>query len=104
MMVVLALAFALPASQLRTASVEKACCCPDPAKCHCPDHDDGPPGQPQIKACHQTSHVTVAPTLPAFAAPALAALPAPAVELVAAFHVTLAPSAAPPPARPDAPS
>ncbi len=102
-MVALVLALAMPVSQLRTVSVEQSCCCPDPTKCHCPDHD-GKSTQPQLRACHQTTQVTVAPTLPVFAAPLNFALPAPAVELVALFHASLAPHAAPPPVRPDAPS
>jgi len=103
-MVALVLALTIPVSQLRTACVEQSCCCPDPAKCHCPDHDDSKPTQPQLRACHQTQHITVAPTLPAFAAPVIAAIPAPAVLVVAAIHPTRSPHAAPSPARPDAPS
>lgn len=37
--VALIVALAMPVSQLRTMSVVKACCCPDPSNCHCPDHD-----------------------------------------------------------------
>jgi hypothetical protein len=103
-MVALVLALSMPVSQLRTIGIEQTCCCPDPAKCHCPDHDDDKPTQPEIRACHQTTHLSVAPTLPAFAAPVIAALPAPTIELAAAFHLALAPHAAPPPVRPDAPS
>lgn len=103
-MVALVLALTIPVSQLRTACVEQSCCCPDPAKCHCPDHDDSKPTRPQLRACHQTQHITVAPTLPAFTAPVIAAVPLPAVQVVAALHVTLAPHVAPSPARPDAPS
>jgi hypothetical protein len=102
--VALVLALTIPVSQLRTVNVQQSCCCPDPAKCHCPDHDDKKPTQPQLRACHQTTHITVAPTLPAFAAPAIAVAPAPPVQVVAAVHPTLAPHAAPSPARPDAPS
>lgn len=104
-MVALALALAIPVSQLRTASVEQACCCPDPAKCHCPDHDDdAAPAQPQLRACHRTTHLTISPTLPMFAAPALAILPAPSVARLTVIHAAPAPHAEPPPARPDAPS
>ncbi|MEO7093716.1 MAG: hypothetical protein ABI175_10730 [Polyangiales bacterium] len=102
--VALVLALTMPVSQLRTARVEKSCCCPDPAKCHCPDHDDRTPAQPELRACHQTTHVSVAPTLPAFAAPALAEVIDPVVATIAVIHATHAPHAAPAPARPDAPS
>jgi len=102
-MVALVLALTVPVSQLRTATVEKSCCCPDPTKCHCPDHD-GKGTQPEMRACHQTTHVTVAPVLPVFAAPVIATLAAPRVERVTAFHLTSAPHRAPAPARPDAPS
>lgn len=103
-MVALVLALAVPASQLRTISVTHSCCCPDPAKCHCPDHDGRGPGQPVMRACHQTTHVSIAPVLPAFTAPAMVILSAPVTETVAAFRPLLAPPAAPTPNRPDAPS
>lgn len=103
-MVALVLALAIPVSQLRTARVEQSCCCPNPARCHCPDHDPSKPTQPQLRACHQTTHITVAPTLPAFAAPAVAEVSAPVVEIVAVVLASQSPHAAPSPARPDAPS
>ncbi len=104
MVVALVLALSIPVSQLRTARVTHACCCPDPTSCHCPDHDDTKPDQPQLKACHQTTTISVAPTLPVFSPPVPTALPAPVTALVVALHVSHAPHAAPAPARPDAPS
>ncbi len=103
-MVALVLALTVPASQLRTVTVEQSCCCPDAAKCHCPDHDGGTPGQAELRACHRTTHVTIAPTLPAFTPVAPAALPAPVVTVAAALPRPLSPHAPPPPARPAAPS
>jgi hypothetical protein len=103
-MVALVLALAVPASQLRTSMTERSCCCPDPSHCHCPDHCPGQPGPAKLRACHQTQHVIVAPTTPAFTQPALAftAVPA-ALSRITLFDI-LAPHAAPTPVRPDAPS
>lgn len=103
-MVALVLAFAVPVSQLRTVIVEKSCCCPDPSHCHCPDHEPSKQSQPSLRACHQTQHTIVAPTLPAFAAPALASADAPAPRTALVVHQLRDPHSAPPPARPDAPS
>lgn len=54
--------FALPISQLRTVSITVECCCPDPAKCHCPDHEPDHGAQPTIKACHKSSQSFEAPS------------------------------------------
>lgn len=76
----LAVALSVPTSQLRTISIVTTCCCPDPAKCHCPDHKADLDGVPSIRACHKTSHETVAPQLPSFSPPEVAiAIPAPHV-------------------------
>lgn len=103
-MVALVLALSIPVSQLRTANVEHSCCCPDPAKCHCPDHDESPPGPSQLRACHRTTQITIAPTLSAFVAPVLVPLPARTPARLTVSHAAPAPHAEPPPARPDAPS
>ena len=102
--VALLLALAVPTSQLRTVSITKSCCCPDPTKCHCPDHQKSKPGQPELRACHQTTQVHVAATLPAFTPPT--ALPVTQVTVVALAPVPshAAPHTPPTPARPDAPS
>ena len=102
--VALLLALTVPVSQLRTVMIEKTCCCPDPAKCRCPDHGKAQSDQPQLKACHQETHAHVAPVLPAFAPPS--ASPAPVIPVTVALvdHVLRRPHAAPPPLRPDAPS
>ncbi len=103
-LVALVLAVGVPVSQLRTVRIERTCCCPDPAKCHCPDHDGTKPTQPELRACHQTTHAHVAPTLPAFAAPSVTPVMAVVVTLAPAAFAHSAPRAAPPPTRPDAPS
>lgn len=103
-LVAIIVALAVPASQLRTVWIARACCCPDPTHCHCPDHKTDPSSAPSMRACHNTQQVVVAPELPAFRAPAIAAAPA-AVPVTAAIeHAIPQPHPAPPPGRPDAPS
>jgi hypothetical protein len=102
--VAIAVALAVPVSQLRTITVFKTCCCPDPANCHCPDHQNDSPSQPSIRACHNTERAIMAPQLPAFTAPIGAVAAAPVVAITAAESPIPDPHAAPPPIRPDAPS
>lgn len=102
--VAIVVALAVPVSQLRTISIIKACCCPDPVHCHCPDHKPDPSSQPSIRACHNTERVIAAPELPAFRAPIAAVVAVPATALIAFDHAIPAPHPAPPPVRPDAPS
>jgi hypothetical protein len=103
-LVALAVALAVPVSQLRTISIIKSCCCPDPAHCHCPDHKPDPSSQPSMRACHNTERAVVAPQLPAFSAPVVEVAVAPVLSIGTLHHASPAPHAAPPPARPDAPS
>ena len=102
--VAIVVAIAVPVSQLRTISVIKECCCPDPADCHCPDHDASRPTQPTMRACHSTETAVVAPQLPVFHAPVISALVAPALVAIAVHGSIPAPHPAPAPARPAAPS
>lgn len=103
-MVAIAVAFAVPVSQLRTVQIVKSCCCPDPTNCHCPDHKTDPTPHPSMRACHNSQQVIVSPQLPAFAAPALAIADVPATAAPAPAPAIPAPHPAPPPIRPDAPS
>jgi hypothetical protein len=103
-MVAIVVALAVPVSQLRTISIIKTCCCPDPAHCHCPDHQAGPSSQPSIRACHKTERAVVAPEAPAFRAPAVAVALVPVIAILVPEHAIPAPHPAPPPTRPDAPS
>jgi hypothetical protein len=103
-MVAIVVALAVPVSQLRTISIIKACCCPDPDDCHCPDHKSDQSPQPTMRACHNTERAVVAPQLPAFQAPVIAQAPVPALVAVALDRSIPAPHQAPPPPRPDAPS
>jgi len=102
--VALLLALTIPVGQLRTIDVKTSCCCPDPTRCHCPDHAKGPVDQTQLKACHRTTQAHVAPTLPAFAAPVVAVTDLPAILADSPVIVLATPLDAPPPPRPDAPS
>jgi hypothetical protein len=102
--VALAVMLTVPVAQLRLSYVENACCCPNPKRCHCPDHDHGTPGQSSIRACHQAPQVVVTPPMPGLE-------PAPGVDLAAPDRIlavatfAIAQPHAPPPARrPDAPS
>lgn len=102
--VAILVALAVPVTQLRTVMIVKACCCPDPSNCHCPDHKADPSQQPSMRACHNTERAIVAPELPAFRAPPVAVALAPAVATAPAASPIPAPHPAPPPTRPDAPS
>jgi hypothetical protein len=103
-MVAVVVALAVPVSQLRTVAIHHSCCCPNPDNCHCPDHKPDASGKTQIRACHSTTQIIVAPQAPAFMEPVLAMADAPARTLEAATHVMTDPHDAPPPRRPDAPS
>jgi hypothetical protein len=102
--VAIVVALAVPVSQLRTMSIVKACCCPDPTNCHCPDHKGDSSSQSSINACHNTERVVVAPELPMFRAPVIATTAAPTARALAPDLAIPAPHPAPPPTRPDAPS
>ena len=104
LVVALAVALAVPVSQLTTVSVVKTCCCPDPANCHCPDHQPDHGKQASLGACHQQQQLTMAPQLPSFTAPTIA-IAQPVAHLVAPPVLALTePHAPPAPKRPAAPS
>ena len=98
------LALCVPMSQLPTIDTQTECCCPDPAKCKCPDHDKDESTVPTMRACHRTSRDFVAPGLPAFVAPALVIAAPPAPIALTIEHALASPHSSPPPQRPDAPS
>ena len=102
--VAILVALSVPVSQLRTVAIVKACCCPDPSNCHCPDHKTEPSQQPSMSACHNTERAIVAPEMPAFRPPVVAAAPVLPVVAAALLPAIPAPHPAPPPTRPDAPS
>ncbi len=99
-------ALAMPVSQIRTVSIVARCCCPDPAKCHCPDHSTDSDRPPTLRPCYRSEHVVVV-----VAAAPLATAP-PAIECTdlagqasrVIFDEPKAPHAAPSPTRPAAPS
>lgn len=102
--VAIVLALGVPVSQLRTVSTRSECCCPDPERCKCPDHQGDESPQPTMRACHKTQQQFVSPVLPAFVPPtpelAFVARPSAALPV----FVLPAPHPAPAPRRPDAPS
>jgi hypothetical protein len=102
--VAVVVALALPVSQLRTVTILKSCCCPDPANCHCPDQKPDTSTQPAMRACHNSEQSIVAPGMPAFHAQTIAVVAPPARIATALPHAVVAPHQAPPPNRPDAPS
>jgi hypothetical protein len=96
-------ALAVPTAQLRTFTVVASCCCPDPAKCHCPDHKPDHSGQPGMRSCHRTSHEIVSPDAPSFSPPELAMIAPPAriaTPVIAALPVPHASNAIAPPYGP----
>ena len=97
-------ALAVPVSQLRTIDVVTTCCCPDPSRCHCPDHKADHSGQPAMRACHRSQHELVSPQAPNFVAPELVLAAPPALPAAPIVIALADPHAAPPPQRPDAPS
>lgn len=95
---------ALPVGQLRLAYAEKSCCCPNPAKCHCPDHKADTSKQPSMRSCHKTQHDVTSSSVPAFSAPVtVTAIPPVRIADISHFSLSV-PHAAPAPRRPDAPS
>jgi hypothetical protein len=102
--VAIVVALAVPVSQLRTVTIVKACCCPDPSTCHCPDHKAEKGTQPSMRACHNTQNVIVAPEMPSFTEPVIAIVSAPERIAVAPASPLRSPHASPPPAEPDGPS
>lgn len=102
--VAIAVALAVPVSQLRTVTVIETCCCPDPAHCNCPDREPEAEGQPTVKACHQERHVVAAGAAVSFTLPPLG-LDAPSrARIMLAPRALAEPHAEPPPERPAAPS
>jgi hypothetical protein len=102
--IAIVVALAVPVSQLRTQWIAKSCCCPDPAKCHCPDHKPERGTQPSMRACHNTTHTIVAPDAPGFTAVAMVEIAAPARIALVAVSTLGQPHAPPPREQPDAPS
>jgi hypothetical protein len=97
------LALAVPVSRLVTITVVRTCCCPDPASCHCPDHDPPGDGHAELRACHREQHASVSADPPAFAI----AIALPEIPSGRAFEATFslpAPHDEPAPPRPAAPS
>ena len=102
--VAIAVALSVPTSQLRTISIVTTCCCPDPTKCHCPDHKADHSKVPSIRACHKSSHETVSPQLPSFSPPEVAIAIAPPAVAPAVLAAPRVPHAPPVPDEPYGPS
>jgi hypothetical protein len=103
--VAVVVALTVPIAQLKTFTVQQACCCPDPSRCHCPDHKPTEPGEnASLRACHRTQHELVSPQLPSFTLPAIAVVDAPARLAGQAQSPMFAPHAPPAAAPPYGPS
>lgn len=94
---------AVPVAQLRWFEIDRACCCPDPEKCHCPDHDPSESTDPAMRSCHTQQTFANAP-LPAFEP--VAPITVGSVERAAEdiIYPRPEPAAPPEPRRADAPS
>lgn len=105
-LIALAVCLAVPGCQLRWTPDAPTCCCPDPAKCPCHDHDRSPgeAGTAKMRACHSPSDGFALTELASFVVPDMAARPT-ASPIADVAHDDLArPHPAPPPDQPDAPS
>jgi hypothetical protein len=102
-LVAVVLALCVPLAQLRVADVGPDCCCPDPAKCKCPDHQPAP-DVPSMRACHKNLPDAVAPSLAAFVPPMIPSTIEPARVAVLVIPPLDQPHPPPAPRRPDAPS
>ncbi len=100
----IAIALAVPVSQLRTFHVDAKCCCPDPDNCHCPTDKKHDGRGASLDVCHHSDSVVVAPQAPSFAPAAVVAVSEPPRALVAIELAIESPHASPAPRRPDAPS
>jgi hypothetical protein len=94
----------VPVSQLRTIAVRTECCCPDPTRCHCPDHETGPAGQTSIKACHKSNDIVVGSAASEVVAAPTVMVDAPALRVATAEYALHSLHAPPSPARPPGPS
>ena len=102
--VALIVALAVPVSQLRTISVVTECCCPDPAKCHCPDHKPDHSKLPSIRACHKSVELASPAPAPAAAHVVVAIELSPAVVTGVIEHVMQSPHVPPDVDRQSGPS
>jgi hypothetical protein len=97
-------ALAVPVSQLRTYAAVTTCCCPDPAHCHCPDHQAGHSKDSQLRACHRSTDFSTSADPPELVVPQLAIATVVVYPIVLVVPALPQPHPAPPPVRPDAPS
>jgi hypothetical protein len=97
-------AIAVPVAQLTTVSTRTSCCCPNPARCHCPDHKSEPSNNTTLQACHRTTHHSVATQLPSVTAPDIAVVEAPDLIATAAIRILPTPHDEPAPIEPAGPS
>jgi len=103
-LIALVVGLSVPVTQLRTSVVVRdRCCCPDPAFCHCPDHNAPASPAPVLDRCGKTHHLIISPTLPAFT-PVAAGTVVAVAERPAPVLALPAPHAPPEPERPAGPS
>jgi hypothetical protein len=96
---------ALPIAQIPSAKVvAAACCCPNPATCHCPDHERHTRGDPSVRPCGQPPELTIVAALAPFVAPSVTIMMPPLLAQSAPIVAPRAPHPAPPASPPAAPS
>jgi hypothetical protein len=103
-MVAVIVMIVLPVSQLRTVSVRVECCCPDPARCHCPAPGKPVPGQPTLNDCHKSSQIIAISAASELQPPSALPVPTPPRRALAVVFPLRLPHEPPSPARPPAPS
>ncbi len=96
--------FALPISQLRTISARIVCCCPDPTRCHCPDHQKTTSDHDSMRACHKSSQAIDAPTVSVFVTAPAETISVPTRVIGMVEHAPTKSHEAPPLDRPRGPS
>ena len=104
LLLAIAVCLTVPVSQLRTVAITTTCCCPDPAKCHCPDHKPGHSDDASMRACHKSTDAHVAPQLPSFSPPQVAIAIAAPHAAPATVALPRTPHEAPAPDEPYGPS
>jgi hypothetical protein len=95
---------ALPISQLRIVTIVEKCCCPDRTTCHCPKEKPDHNEQPQIKACHSSSELSVTPEPAPLVAPDAFEVASPSRVVAMMERFPSAPRPSPYLPRPAAPS
>lgn len=102
--VAICVALAVPVSQLQLRTDVTTCCCPDPAKCHCPDHNGASDEGTSMRACHKTYQELVSADFPSFAFPWIAGVELDVQTALVTMTYAISPPKPPPVPEPTGPS